>query len=47
MLSRTLTDAYWREQGLLGFTDPYRRLQDAKRAATCGPACLLAWAGRG
>lgn len=47
VLSRTLTDAYWCEQGLLGFTDPYRRLRDAKRAARCGPACLVAWEGPG
>lgn len=29
VLSRTLTDAYWREQGLAGFTDPYRRFRAA------------------
>jgi hypothetical protein len=28
VLSRTLTDAYWQQQGLLGFTHPYRRLRD-------------------
>lgn len=47
VLSRSLTDAYWREQGLAGFTDPYRRLRDAERAARCGPACLVAWEGPG
>ena len=47
VLSRTLTDAYWREQGLVGFSDPYRRLRDAERAARCGPACLVAWEGPG
>lgn len=47
VLSRTLTDAYWREQGLLGFADPYRRLRDAERAARCGPACLVAREGPG
>lgn len=47
VLSRTLTDAYWREQGLRGFTGPYRRLRDAERAARCGPACLVAWEGPG
>lgn len=47
VLSRTLTDAYWREQGLVGFADPYRRFRDAKRAARCGPACLVAWEGPG
>lgn len=29
VLSRSLTDAYWREQGLKGFTAPYRRFRDA------------------
>jgi len=29
VLSRSLTDAYWREQGLRGFTDPYGRFRDA------------------
>jgi RNA-directed DNA polymerase len=29
VLSRSLTDAYWREQGLQGFTDPYRRFREA------------------
>jgi hypothetical protein len=29
VLSRSLTDAYWREQGLAGFADPYRRFRAA------------------
>jgi group II intron reverse transcriptase/maturase len=45
VLSGTLTDAYWRDQGLLGFTDPYRRLRDAKRTARCGPARRVVWEG--
>jgi RNA-directed DNA polymerase len=45
VLSGTLTGAHWRELGLAGFTDPYRRLRDAKRAARCGPACRVAWEG--
>lgn len=47
VLTRALPNAYWREHGLLGFLDPYRRLRDAKRAARCGPACLVAWEGPG
>lgn len=47
VLARSLPNAYWREQGLLGFTDPYRRLRDAKRTARCGPACLVVWEGPG
>lgn len=47
VLSRTLTDAYWQQQGLLGFTDPYRRLRDAKRTARCGPARRVVWEGPG
>jgi group II intron reverse transcriptase/maturase len=45
VLTRALPNTYWRDQGLLGFTDPYRRLRDAERAARCGPACLVAWEG--
>jgi RNA-directed DNA polymerase len=29
VLSCSLTDAYWRDQGLQGFTDPYRRFWEA------------------
>lgn len=47
VLSRTLTDAYWQQQGLLGFTNPYRRLRDAKRTARCGPARRVVWEGPG
>ncbi|MBS1862639.1 MAG: group II intron reverse transcriptase/maturase [Actinobacteria bacterium] len=47
VLTCTLTNAYWREHGLLGFTDPYRRLRDAKRTAGCGPARPVVWEGRG
>jgi RNA-directed DNA polymerase len=47
VLSRSLTDAYWREQGLQGFSDPYRRFRDATRTAGCGPACPVVWEGRG
>ena len=46
-LQRALPNAYWRELGLQGFSDPYRRFRDAKRAARCGPACLVAWEGPG
>jgi RNA-directed DNA polymerase len=47
VLSRSLTDAYWREQGLQGFTDPYRRLRDVTRTAGCGPARPVVWEGPG
>lgn len=47
VLSRSLTDAYWREQGLQGFTDPYRRVRDVTRTAGCGPARPVVWEGRG
>lgn len=47
VLTRSLTNAYWREQGLQGFTDPYRRLRDATRTAGCGPARPVVWEGRG
>jgi RNA-directed DNA polymerase len=36
VLTCSLTNAYWREQGLQGFSDPYRRLRDATRTAGCG-----------
>ena len=47
VLSRTLTDRYWRQQGLLGFTDHYRRFRDAERTAGCGPARPVVWEGPG
>jgi RNA-directed DNA polymerase len=47
VLTRGLPNAYWREQGLLGFTDPYGRLRDATRTAGCGPARPVVWEGRG
>lgn len=46
-LHRALPNAYWREQGLAGFTDPYRRLRDATRTAGCGPARPVVWEGPG
>lgn len=47
VLTRSLTNVYWREQGLQGFTDPYRRFRDATRTAGCGPARPVVWEGRG
>jgi RNA-directed DNA polymerase len=47
VLTRGLPNAYWREQGLLGFTDPYGRLRDATRTAGCGPARPVVWEGPG
>lgn len=47
VLTRSLTNAYWREQGLLGFSDPYSRFRDATRTAGCGPARPVVWEGRG
>ena len=47
VLTRGLPNAYWREQGLAGFADPYRRLRDATRTAGCGPACPVVWEGPG
>jgi group II intron reverse transcriptase/maturase len=46
-LQRALPNAYWRELGLQGFTDPYRRFRDVTRTAGCGPACPVVWEGRG
>jgi Retron-type reverse transcriptase len=46
-LHRALPNAYWREQGLAGFTDPYRRFRDATRTAGCGPARPVVWEGPG
>jgi group II intron reverse transcriptase/maturase len=47
VLACTLTNAYWRDQGLLGFSDSYRRFRDASRTAGCGPARPVVWEGRG
>jgi RNA-directed DNA polymerase len=47
ILTRGLPNAYWREQGLAGFTDPYRRFRDATRTAGCGPARPVVWEGPG
>jgi RNA-directed DNA polymerase len=47
VLSRALPNAYWTEQGLHGFTDPYRRFRDVKRTAGCGPACPVVWEAPG
>lgn len=47
VLTRSLTNAYWREQGLQGFTDPYRRFRDVTRTAGCGPARPVVWEGPG
>jgi group II intron reverse transcriptase/maturase len=47
ILTRALPNAYWRELGLQGFSDPYRRFRDATRTAGCGPACPVVWEGRG
>jgi RNA-directed DNA polymerase len=46
-LHRALPAAYWTEQGLKGFAEPYRRLRDTTRTAGCGPACPVVWEGRG
>ena len=46
-LQRTLTNDYWRRQGLRGFIDPYQRLRGAERTARCGPARRVVWEGPG
>ena len=46
-LQRALPKAYWRELGLQGFSDPYRRFRDATRTARCGPARRVVWEGPG
>jgi hypothetical protein len=46
-LHRTLPNAYWTNQGLKGFADPYRRFRDVKRTAGCGPACPVVWEAPG
>ena len=47
ILTRALPNAYWQQQGLQGFSDPYRRFRDAMRTARCGPACRVVWEGPG
>jgi RNA-directed DNA polymerase len=47
VLNGVLSNAYWCEQGLAGFLDPYRRFRDAERTARCGPARLVVWEGPG
>ena len=47
ILTRALPNAYRQEQGLQGFSDPYRRFRDATRTARCGPACRVVWEGPG
>lgn len=46
-LQRALPNAYWRNLGLQGFTNPYHRLRDATRTAGCGPARPVVWEGPG
>jgi group II intron reverse transcriptase/maturase len=46
-LQRALPNAYWRQLGLVGFTEPYQRFRDATRTARCGPACRVVWEGPG
>lgn len=46
-LHLALPNAHWRDLGLRGFTEPYRRLRDATRTAGCGPARPVVWEGRG
>jgi len=47
VLSRALPNAYWADEGLKGFVDPYRRFRDAERTAGCGPARPVVWEGPG
>jgi RNA-directed DNA polymerase len=47
VLQRALPHAYWTDQGLKGFLDPYRRFRNATRTAGCGPACPVVWEGPG
>ena len=47
ILARALPVSYWQNQGLAGFSDPYRRHRDARRTAGCGPACPVVWEGPG
>lgn len=43
VLTRSLTNAYWREQGLQGLTEPIAVFGDVTRTAGCGPARPVAW----
>jgi hypothetical protein len=47
VLQRALSNAYWTDLGLPGFTEPYRRLRDATPTAGCGPACPVVWEAPG
>jgi RNA-directed DNA polymerase len=47
VLSTALPNAYWADQGLEGFLEPYRRFRDAKRTARCGPARRVVWGASG
>jgi group II intron reverse transcriptase/maturase len=47
ILHLALPNAYWTQQGLQGFAEPYRRFRDAKRTAGCGPACPVVWGAPG
>jgi len=46
-LQRALPNAYWTNQGLTGFTDPYHRFRNATRTARCGPARRVVWEAPG
>jgi RNA-directed DNA polymerase len=47
ILTRALPNAYWAEQGLKGFSDPFCRFRDASRTAGCGPARPVVWEAPG
>jgi RNA-directed DNA polymerase len=47
VLQRALPNAYWADQGLKGFSDPYRRFRVTTRTAGCGPARPVVWEGPG
>ena len=47
ILHRALPTAYWTQQGLRGFAEPYRRLRDPTRTARCGPARRVVWGASG
>ena len=47
VLHMVLPDSYWADLGLQGFSEPYRRLRDAKRTAGCGPARPVVWEAPG
>jgi RNA-directed DNA polymerase len=46
-LQRALPNAYWADQGLIGFSASYRRFRDTSRTAGCGPACPVVWGAPG